>query len=345
MPKVKKHGIILGPTKRNFECQGVLNPACIREGDDVRLFYRAVRWGNRSSIGFARLSGPLDVAERSKKPLITPRFNYEKQGTEDPRIVKISDTYYLTYVAYDGKDALTALATSKDLRKFRKRGIITPRFTYNEAERLLHNSKLKEKYFWFASYYKDTIANDVLLRDKDALLFPKKINGRFAMLHRIIPDIQLVYFKDFKELSNGFWKKYLKRISEYIILEPRYWHESRNIGGGCPPIETKKGWIVIYHSVEDFNQQGKTYHAAAALLDKNNPLKVIGHLKKPLFSPTEEWECRGVANNVVFPTGSAIFGKRIYVYYGAADKRIAAASVSLDGLVEKMLSNGPRKGK
>jgi predicted GH43/DUF377 family glycosyl hydrolase len=342
MVKVKKHGIIIEPTKNEFENMGVLNPACIRKDDEVHMFYRAVKWGNYSSIGYARLDGPLDVAERFKKPVMAPKFKYEKQGVEDPRIVKIGDTYYMTYVAYDGKDAITAYATSKDLKRFQRKGVITPKITYNAAGRLMLDSKLKEKYFWFESYYKDTIANDILLRDKDVFLFPKKIRGKFVMFQRIIPDIQIVYFDNFEQLTNGFWKDYLRNLSEHVILEPRYWHESRNIGGGCPPIETKRGWVVIYHAVEDSNR-GKTYHAAAALLSKRNPSKVIGHLNKPLFSPGKEWECTGVVDHVVFPTGTAVFGKKLYIYYGAADKRIAVASVNLDALVDEMLKNGERR--
>ena len=125
-------------------------------------------------------------------------------------------------------------------------------------------------------------------------------------------------------------------MSEYVVLESKYWYESRNIGGGCPPVETDKGWLLIYHAVEDSNG-GKTYHAGAALLDINNPCKVLGHLKKPFFSPEEEWEIRGDVNNVVFPTGTAIFGDRLYIYYGAADKRIAVASVNLNELLDEII--------
>lgn len=343
MIKVKKHGVILEPTRREFECQGVFNPACIREGNSVHMFYRATKWGNYSSIGYARLEGPLKIVERAKQPILSSKFKYEKQGVEDPRIVKIGNIYYMTYVAHDGKDAITAYATSTDLKKFKKRGIITPKMTYNEAERWLHYSKLKESYFWFASYYKDIISKDVLLRDKDAFFFPRKINGKFAMVHRIIPDIQLVYFNDFRDLTMKFWKKYLKHLSNYVILEPKYSYESRNIGGGCPPVETDKGWVMIYHAVKVSNI-GKTYHAGAALLDRNDPRKVIGHLKEPLFSPKRKWEQIGAVNNVVFPTGTAVFDDKLYIYYGAADKRIAVASVRLESLVEEMFKNGPRDG-
>ena len=88
---VKKHGIILMKTSLVFENEGVLNPAAIREGDFVHLFYRAVSNGNYSSIGYCKLMGPLEVEDRMNKPLIFPEFDYELHGIEDPRIVKIED--------------------------------------------------------------------------------------------------------------------------------------------------------------------------------------------------------------------------------------------------------------
>ena len=111
MIKVKKEGIILKKTRLAFENAGVLNPATIREGDSVHIFYRAVQEGNLSTIGYCRLDGPLTVAERWSRPLMVPEFEYESQGVEDARIVKIDDTYFLTYTGYDGINARWALAT------------------------------------------------------------------------------------------------------------------------------------------------------------------------------------------------------------------------------------------
>ncbi len=335
MVLVKKEGIILESTDKEFENKAVLNPACIKEGNTVHMFYRAVKEGNYSSIGYCKLKGPLKIVERSEKPILFPEFDYEKQGLEDPRIVFLNGIYYLFYTAYDGKNASAAYAISKDLRHWEKKGIITPKMSYGEAEDIFCECKLKQKYSLFESFYKDVISKDVLLWEKDVYLLPKKINGKFALFHRILPDIQIAYFSDFSELTAEYWKKYLKRLSDYVVLESKYWYESRNIGGGCPPIETDKGWLLIYHAVEDSNG-GKRYHAGAALLDINNPCKVLGHLRKPLFSPEEEWEIRGDVKNVVFPTGTAIFGDRLYIYYGAADKRIAVASVNLNELLDEI---------
>lgn len=335
MVKVKKLGILLKPSKLPFEAQAVLNPGCWQEGKFVHLFYRAVNKNNESSIGYAKLEGPLKVVVRKKKPIINRDFDYEKKGVEDPRIVKLGDTFYLFYAAYDGKNALGAYATSKDLLKFKKRGLVTPKISYDEAEDMFRESKLKDKYFFFESYYKDKVAKDVLLWEKDIFLFPEKIKGKFVLVHRILPDIQIIYFRDFKELTLAFWKEYLRHLSDYVILENKYWYESRNIGGGCSPIKTKKGWLLIYHGVEESNKR-KRYHAGAALLDLKNPRKLIGRLRDPLFSPENEWEKKGKVANVVFPTGTAIFDDQLYIYYGAADKRIAVASVDLPSLLKEL---------
>ena len=96
MIKVKKEGIILEKTDLEFENQGVLNPAAIRIGDCVHLYYRAVRNGNYSTIGYCRLDGPLTISERWTKPFMVPESDYESHGVEDPRIIKIDDLYYMT---------------------------------------------------------------------------------------------------------------------------------------------------------------------------------------------------------------------------------------------------------
>ena len=124
MLEVKKEGILLSKSTLGFENEGVLNPATIREGDYVHLFYRAVSKGNYSSIGYCKLKGPLSIEERCDIPVLFPQFDYESHGIEDPRVTKIDDLYYITYTAYDGVNALGALATSKDLIHFEKHGLI-----------------------------------------------------------------------------------------------------------------------------------------------------------------------------------------------------------------------------
>ena len=175
---VKKEGIILKKTDLEFENEGVLNPGVIREGDSVHLFYRAVQNGNHSSIGYCRLDGPLTVAERLDKPVIVPEFEYESQGVEDARIVKIDDLFYLTYTCYDGTNARGALATSTDLKHFEKRGIIVPPITYAEFVFLAESAgKVNEKYYRNQKFYSLRIDPDkkMMLWDKNVIFFPGEL--------------------------------------------------------------------------------------------------------------------------------------------------------------------------
>jgi len=330
---IKKLGVILKPTDNEFEEKSVLNPSCWQDEKYVHLFYRAIDEKNKSSIGYARLKGPTKVVKRLKKPIIRRTLKCESKGTEDPRIVKIGKTFYITYVAHDGKNATTVLATSKDLKKFKKKGIITAKITYKQVKNIFDKIKIKKKYLYFADFYEKEGGENVLLWGKDVMFFPKKINGQFALLHRVLPGIQIAFFDRLKDLNKNFWINHLKKLPSHTILENKYWFESSHIGGGCPPIETSQGWLIIFHATE---KNTKTYHASAALLDKKNPLKVIGRLKKPLFSPTEKWEKQGLVPNVVFPTGAAIFNKTLYIYYGAADQRIAVASIKIEELLKKL---------
>ena len=340
--KVEKLGIVLAPTENEFESMSVLNPGVYQEGDFVHLFYRGIDVKMNSAIGYAKLKGANKVIERWDEPIIKRDYKYESKGVEDPRLTKIGKTFYMTYVAHDGKNAVGAYAVSTDLKEFTKRGIITPKITYDSVAKIFAKEKLKDRYFLFESYYEEYAGKDVYVWEKDTFLFPKKIKNQYALIHRILPDIQVIYFKKFEQLqSTKYWKDYLKNLPDSVVLENKFWFESRNIGGGAPPIETDDGWLIIYHAVEELNK-ARIYHAAAALLDKNDPTKVLGRLDEPLFSPDQDWEKHGFVNSVVFPTGTAIFGRDLYIYYGAADKFVAVAKTDLKKLIKELKKNGSR---
>ncbi len=341
MIEVKKEGIIISKTTLGFENEGVLNPAAIREGDDIHLFYRAVRKGNYSSIGYCRLKDPLTVEERHDIPLVFPQFDYESHGVEDPRITKIDDLYYLTYTAYDGVNALGALAISTDLKHFEKQGIIVPQFLYDEFKMLADcQGPINEKYARFNDRSRLVAVPNrkILVWDKNVIFFPRRINGKLYFLHRVRPDIQLAAVSEISDLTKDFWDNYFLHLGENIALTSKYEHEVSYIGGGCPPIETPHGWLLIYHGVHD-TPTGYVYTACAALMDLENPLKEITRLPYPLFKPEAEWELTGEVNNVCFPTGAVLFDDTLYIYYGAADERIACASLSLSALMSELLLN------
>jgi predicted GH43/DUF377 family glycosyl hydrolase len=338
MIAIEKLGLILSPTDNEFENNGVFNPGVYQDGNTIHILYRAVQDGNLSTIGYAKTEGPLKVVERHEKPLIKREFDYEKQGVEDPRIVKIEDTYYVTYTAFDGINAMGALASSKDLVHFKKHGIITPQVNYQNYENYVTTGggkNLNPKYHQFYNLFAEIgLVEDEfrMLRDKDVLLFPRKINGKFVMLHRIWPGIQIVQFNDWSELTESFWTHYLKNLTDNIVLDPKDIFEVNYIGGGVPPIETEFGWLLIYHGVQE-TITGRVYHAKAALLQLDKPEIEISRLPYPLFSPSRSWEIEGIVNNVVFPTGHAIFGNDLYIYYGVADKHIAVAKMNITEII------------
>ena len=341
MIEVKKEGVVLTKTLSEFENEGVLNPAVIREGDSVHIFYRAVREGNYSSIGYCRLDGPLTVAERWDKPIMVPEFDYESHGVEDARIVKIGNMFYMTYTCYDGINARGALATSKNLKHFEKQGIIVPPITYSRFVFLVESAgKVNENYYHNHKFYYHEADPEkkILLWDKNVIFFPRKINDKLVFLHRIRPGIQIVSVKSLTELTKEFWKDYFLNLQDHIVLDPVYPHESSYMGSGCPPIETEHGWLLIYHGAEE-TDKGLVYSACAALLDLNDPTKELARLPYVLFSPEYEWELYGEVNNVVFPTGTALFGGTLFIYYGAADRLIACASVNLSDLVSELLTH------
>jgi predicted GH43/DUF377 family glycosyl hydrolase len=332
MVQVTKDGIVLQKTELVFEDESVLNPAVIKEGDAIHLFYRAVHTKNLSSIGYTKIDTTLKITERLGEALLSPYYDYEKHGMEDPRIVNIDGVFYLTYVAFDGDNALGALATSTDLKHFDRQGIIVPRIHHDDFDRLTQNNpELNKRYMPYHEGAK-------ILADKDLVFFPRKINGKFAFLHRIKPDIQLTYYHDLSDLNEAFWDDYFANLEDKIFLKTKYPHEASYIGGGCPPIETEAGWLIIFHGVKT-TDKGYEYSCCAALMDINNPQKEIARLPYPLFKPELDYELSGDVDDVCFPTGTALFDDKLYIYYGAADALIACASVSLKELLTELLVN------
>jgi beta-1,2-mannobiose phosphorylase / 1,2-beta-oligomannan phosphorylase len=341
MIEIRREGLILEKTHLDFENEGVLNPAAIRVGNDVHMYYRAVKQGNYSTIGYCRLEGPLNVVERYEEPLVGADTEDEVHGVEDARITCIDGTYYLTYTAYDGINAMGALATSKDLLSFEKKGIIVPQITYTELREFLEtDGNVDPRYFEHRNAHVDATetGHPYHVWDKNLVFFPRRINGKLAFMHRMKPDVQLTMVESLDELTEEYWKEYCSHMSEHIMIRPRFGHEDAYIGGGCPPIETKEGWLIIYHGVHR-DDDGNHYSACAALFDLDDPMTEIARLPYPLFSPEKTWEKVGEVNNVCFPTGTALFGEDLYIYYGAADERIACVSLKQQDLVNELLNH------
>ena len=271
------------------------------------MLYRAI--GNDdnyiSRIGYAFSEDGYNF-ERQKNIALGPVESYEKYGMEDPRLVSVDKQVYLTYVTLSDYVSnypigSTALATTVDFREYARLGIITSEGSDN----------------------------------KDVVLFPEKINGKYFFLHRPTSWVGPKFGIGKPSIWIGEGDSITKFEHHTMLMTPEYDWEFYRIGSGPPPLKTKDGWLLIYHGVDE----NLTYRSGAALLDIQQPNVVIGRTKTPILEPHEAFEKNGDVNNVVFPTGACIIDEDLYVYYGAADTVCCVASVNLDLLLERINSD------
>ncbi len=302
LSRLSGNPIIVPRQGQKWEEGGTFNPGAIDVGSTVHLLYRAVDGTKVSRLGYARASNTAEISFRSSEPVLEPSADWEEFGCEDPRITSLEGTFYVTYTAFSKRGPRIALASTKDFSHFEKHGLVGPDRT-----------------------------------DKDWVLFPERIGGRVAMLHRLQSKVQIAYFETVEELKNSqkFWTEYLKHFRDYEVIGPKFSWEKRKIGVGPPPIRTERGWLVIYHGVS----QARIYRAGAVLLDLNDPTKVVARTREPILEPEMEFEKRGVVPNVVFPDGAIILDGTLLTYYGGADKVCCVASAPIDEFLDE-LENG-----
>ena len=317
MIEFKRAGVVLQTTALAFESMGVLNPAVIIHNGVIHMFYRAVAKDSKSTIGYCRFQTPLLVEKRMEKPLLVGDTIHEKMGMEDPRIVEIDGLFYLSYTAFDGKSALGSLLLSKDLIHFYGKRVIVALKILNTKKKLL-----AERFRW----------------DKNLVFFPRRINGHIYFMHRIKPHILLSSVANISEIDALFWeRKPLSKRNTRLYLRSRE-IGSNYVGAGCPPIETEAGWLLIYHAA--YLLEGQIiYKIHVALLDIEQPSRVIAELPYPVLEPQTAYERFGIVNNVVFPTASIEVLDTVYVYYGAADACIACAYFSMSAMLQELLKH------
>ncbi len=337
-PEVFNRRLFLEPGEAEFERRAVLNPCIHEEEGTLHMLYRAVAPDMVSSMGYLKLryEGEEPVVDwRSEKPLMVPEEEFEIMGIEDPRLVKYDNNLHLFYTAYDGNHARLAHAFGPSIENLGNRHLIGPLFTNEEAIKIIKdNPKL--------GVYRDRWSMDSpsqYLWEKDATIFPRRIDGKIVMIHRLRPDIQIAYLDSLDQLDdNSYWEDYLRHMDEFRLMACKEWWEDSHIGMGPVPIETEAGWLMIYHGVTQ--KPRSTYRAGAALLDLNDPQRIIGKTIEPLFEPIEDWENVGDVNNVVFPEGLVVQNGTLDIFYGGADSVIGVISVKMEELLDFLTSQG-----
>lgn len=341
------------PLCPDFDVVGVFNPAATRYGDEIILLVRVseqprsqgsdhllsprAKWENGrirwvidtfdptgvddkdprkfsmpdgslrlrfiSHLRLVRLSSDgMQVNEVAVLPNLLPREPWEEFGIEDARITKIDDIYYITYVAISRKRGVaTALMSTRDFQTFERHGIIFP------------------------------------TENKNVVLLPEKWRGYFVAYHRPVsdqkvnaPSIETALSKD-----TIYWGKF-----KYLFgPRPGAW-DSVKVGAGPPPLRLPEGWLFLYHGVSSLTPRRPVgrYCIGAALLDGDNPLRLLARSKKPLLYPPPPYEQQGYVPDVVFPTGAILSENKemLLLFSGAADEATTLLTIPCLSIIKHL---------
>lgn len=274
----------------------VYNPGVTEFEGETLLLLRVEVEDGRSQLHVARSKDGVSNWRIEREPLLSPESGdeYEEFGCEDPRITYIDELeeWVIAYTAYSSAGPSVALAKTRDFKRVEKIGVVLPPF------------------------------------NKDAAVFPRRIGGRWMMLHRPVSDgVEHIWIADSLDLVSWGHPR--------IVLRERggAWWDGFKVGAGAVPIETPEGWLLIYHGVK-MTSWGPIYRLGLALLDLEEPLKVIARRPFPILCPSDMFERMGNVPNVIFTCGALLKGEEVWLYYGAADTYVCLATAKLSDLLK-----------
>jgi len=312
------HNPIISPSSYGWESKATFNPAAFEHNGKVHIIYRAMGDDDSSVLGYACSSDGVVISERPTYCIYRRANNFvklglplnyssgggENGGCEDPRITLIDGVLYMIYTAFDGWGSLRMALTSITLKDFENK-----------------------KWNWT----KEVMISPPGEMNKNWVLFPEKINGKFAIMHSFYPNILINYFNSLDELDGK--TNFIKSNNTRPIDKNRTW-DSWFRGVGPTPIKTEDGWLVLYHAMDHKNPD--RYRMGALLLDLNDPTKVLYRSKSPILEPEEDYENNGHKWGVVYSCGAVIKNSELFVYYGGADKFVCVASVGVKELIDSL---------
>ena len=285
---------IISPRGSGWESAGTFNPAVVFHRGKFVMLYRAQDQAGTSRLGFAESNDGIHFTRRPE-PVLSPEADYEKDGgVEDPRLVKIGGTFYLTYTGYNKKDAQLCLAVSKDLIHWQRKGVIVPAYQGK----------------WNVGW------------TKSGAIIPQKINGKYWMYWLgtsadKTDQMGLSYSSDLLHWTEATETPILPRRAGMF--------DSRVVEPGPAPIITPRGIVLIYNGADD----KLVYRTGVAIFDRNDPRKLISRTDQPVFAPEKEWEIKGQVPNVVFVEGAVAQRGRYFLYYGAGDEHVGVAEANM----------------
>jgi len=320
LDKSQKNPIMKPRENVRWESNGTFNPAAIKIKDKIHLIYRAVGEDYSSVFGYACTEDGSKIKERSKTPIYKPQEHFELRkdekfsfrypymsgggwgGCEDPRLSIVEDRIFMTYTAFNGQIAPGVALTSIKIDDF-----------------------LNKKWKWERPF----LISEPGKIQKNWVIFPEKIKGKYAILHSISPEISIDYFDNL--------------ISGQVMIKSRYSKNSDNLkwenylrGVASPPIKTKKGWLLFYHAMDHKNPD--QYKLGMMMLDLKDPSKIKYRCANPILEPKEFYENDGKPG-VIYACGSVIKDEKVLIYYGGGDKVSCLASVELKKLLDTLINS------
>ncbi|HUV04146.1 MAG TPA: glycosidase [Armatimonadota bacterium] len=298
--KRSEHNPIITFQEMPYPCNTVFNPGAAEVGGETLLLLRVEDLEGRSHLTVARSADGITGWRIERTPLLSPEDEnnpHEEYGCEDPRLTYLADMgkWVIAYTAYSPFGAGVALALTEDFESVERLGLV------------------------------------LAPNNKDASLFPRKINGKYWMLHRpVAGNIEHIWLTESHNLLH--WGR------PWMVLGERGgpWWDGHKVGANTIPIETEKGWLILYHGVKSF-PAGPAYRMGAALLDLEDPRRLISRLPYWILGAHEGYEMSGEVPNVVFACGHVQKGDDLYVYYGAADTSVCLATARISEILDALL--------
>lgn len=312
-----------------WESQAVFNPGAVIHDGRVHLFYRALGNDGISRIGHASSADGIHFDERSPFPVYDWGAHESAQtrsaaasayrplsyatdlyasgggwgGCEDPRSVRIDDKAYMTFGIFEGWQSMRLAVTSLALEDLGKRAWKWTRHIPMSPKNETH---------------------------KNWVLFPEKINDRFAILHALTPHVLINYVDSLERLR----EEPIQSNNQRTGFSTGW--DSFVRGASAPPVKTPYGWLLFYHAMDPARSPHIGYKVGALLLDLHDPTTILYRSEGPVLEP-KEWYEHDWKPNVVYASGAVLWGDDVIVYYGGGDKRIAAAKANLRDFLRKLM--------
>lgn len=339
LDRVPENPIMAPKPHHAWEMKAAFNPAAIFVDGVFHILYRAIGENDVSVLGYAQSEDGINISKRLMHPAYVPREIFEGSltpqtkvdhknwspymsgggawgGCEDPRLNRMDDRIYLTYVAYNGWQPPRLAMSWITIEDF-----------------------LAHKWNWS----KPVLISPPGVVSKSGSMLPEKVDGHYVFFHRVFPDIHIDFIDDLNRFDG---KSFFLKCEKSIKVRENEW-DAGKFSMGAPPMKTKDGWLVIYSAVsgrQEWEGSDLRYKIGAMLLDLKDPTKVIYRCNQAILEPEAHYENDGAKYGIIYPCGAVIQKNKLFVYYGGSDEFTCVATANLDHFLDKLKATGAVEG-